>query len=120
MTPEEKALLNARPACCSPEDWREWSKSKTANYGPNVVDQICVDCTPEYKAKMMAQGRCDWPCVEFFLVPMTHEGRVIGNSVEGRRMSIKTYRGTAEGQKIIRIVDSRRGVYDLEPEKPKT
>lgn len=69
---------------------------------------------------MMAVGKCDWPCVEFFLMPIIDNGRVIGNSIEGRRTSIDVHRGYAEGRKIIRIVDARKGVYDLEPEKPKT
>jgi hypothetical protein len=125
MTPVEKLAklqqqrdarekLKAKPRCATPEVWRDWSKPSLVD-AVNVIDWICGDCTPDFKAKMVAAGKCDWPCVEFFLVPITHDGRTIGNEIQGRRTSIPDYRGYPEGRKIIRIVDARKGVYDLEP-----
>jgi hypothetical protein len=116
---DEKAKFHQRPACCTPEAWEDWSMPAYVDPA-NSFDWICGDCNPAYKAKMMAQGKCDWPCVEFFLMPIIDNGRVIGNEIQGRRMSIPNYRGYPEGRKIIRIVDAKKGVYDLEPEKPKT
>lgn len=116
LSAKERAKLGARPRCCSESDWADWTKSNASNYAPTVADSICADCSPDYKAKMVAARRCDWPCVEFFLIPITEkDGRVTAHSIEGRRTSVKIYRGTPEGRKIIRIVDARKGIYELAP-----
>jgi len=75
----------ARPDCFPVEDWREWLRAAHTER-PGVLDFACIDCTPEFKARMMAAGKCSWPCVQFFPDPDDASG------VVGRRMSLRSAR----------------------------
>ena len=68
----------ARPACFdSDEDFAIWQElayiSKT--YDPR---NYCLDCTPEYKARMESEGRCAHPEVEFKPVHAGTETEIAG------------------------------------------
>ena len=41
-----------------------WLKEAKHSHGCNEA-AFCTDCTPEYKAKMLAQNRCEFPDIEF-------------------------------------------------------
>lgn len=112
LTPEDRERLKAQPRCCSDHDWEEWSKA--THVKPNAIDWICSDCDPEFKREMQCEGLCDWPDVEFYLMPVIDEGRTVAHTIEGRRTSIPVHRGYAEGRKIIRIVDITKAAYELE------
>lgn len=68
-----------RPACFdSEEQWAYWMdearKSLATSHGQALRRHgHCVDCTPEYQAKMKAQGRCEFPLV-CFRIRKTAEG----------------------------------------------
>lgn len=79
----------AKLRCFTEAQWEEWSSKQVIR--PNTTDWACLDCDPAFKERMMACGRCDWPCVEFFLMP--------DGTMEGRRMSL--VQGTQLGTKII-------------------
>ena len=54
-----------KPSCFSDRDWIEWlGLSACCSSSVNRTD-VCRDCTPEYKQKMMAQKKCDHVTVEF-------------------------------------------------------
>lgn len=74
-----------KPDCFPLEDWREWLRL-THIVKPGAIDFACVDCTPEFKEKMMKVGKCSWPCVQFFPDPDDPDG------VVGRRISIRSDR----------------------------
>jgi len=51
------------PRCSnSPEEYAEWRRFSRFQYLPSG---FCTDCTPDYKCKMMREGRCDYPEIEF-------------------------------------------------------
>jgi len=78
------ACCKARPACFTAAQWQEWYEH--CAHLVNPIDFACVDCTPQFKERMMRAGKCDWPCVEFFKVGEDE-------NIEGRRMSIEEGRG---------------------------
>lgn len=80
--------LKGKPSCFNPDQWARWSEKPRLD--PNVIDWACQDCKPDFKQEMMAQGRCDWPCVKFVLMD--------DGTMEGRRTSITDYRGYPEGR----------------------
>lgn len=63
--------------CFTITQWVQWHAAKIR---PNAIDYACVDCSPEFKARMEAKGKCDYPCVKFFMMT--------DGTMEGRRMSI--------------------------------
>lgn len=64
-----------KPECFTEKDWALMRKapfnSRTHTY--------CWDCRPEFKARHLAAGTCQWPCVEF----ITDE-----HGTNGHRMSL--------------------------------
>lgn len=83
-TKEERERLKAKPDCYSPIEWKKWSASAYF-LKPTVDNWGCTDCTPEFKERAMAAGKCNWPCVQFV--------RTADGSIEGRRMSVKRING---------------------------
>jgi len=79
VSEELRARAALRPACLTEAEWREWQRAAKAAM-PSVLDGVCADCTPEFKAAMLRAGRCEWLCVEFIT---DEEG-----GVTGRRMSL--------------------------------
>ena len=60
-----------KPACWgSAASWVEWQKfNEQAGSAPGkALDHYCVDCTPEYQAKMVAQQRCAYPDATFISI----------------------------------------------------
>jgi hypothetical protein len=74
-----KKGIRERPDCFSKADWDAWSRESRRSV-PDSRDHACVDCMPQFKARMMAVGRCSWPCVVF----VEKDG-----GLEGHRMSLK-------------------------------
>lgn len=95
--------LQAKPRCFTSEEWDEWLTS-FKGFRPNLLDFACVDCSPEYKIRMMAKGLCDWPCVEFF---MMNDG-----TMEGRRTSVSGSRGYPEGTHVITLYLPKKAVSE--------
>ena len=64
---------------------------------------VCTDCTPEYKLKMMHEGRCENPHIDFVERTTkidTKEGEVVYKFIEGEpnleRLEIYKKRGLAK------------------------
>ncbi len=58
------------PRCATPEDYKLWRRSVWDHKVPPekaLRAGFCEDCTPEYQAKMKAQGKCENPHVRFVL-----------------------------------------------------
>lgn len=55
------------------------------------VVSYCLDCTLEYKAEMMAAGRCEWPEVRFWFAraPGEQEWQVVGVRDEKERREME-------------------------------
>lgn len=52
------------PACTDARTYKLWSDAaRQLTFTPRVG--FCEDCTPEYQAKMKAEGRCENPWVVF-------------------------------------------------------
>ena len=79
VSKEETARRLAKPECFNEKQWKQWKSAGGWFAKPNPTDYACLDCMPAFKEKMLDEGRCTWPCVEFFAVD---------DGVEGRRMSI--------------------------------
>jgi hypothetical protein len=92
-------LLQAKPRCFTDEQWADWL-SGFRGFRPNLIDFACQDCSPEFKIKAMAAGKCDWPCVEFFMMD--------DGTMEGRRTSVPGSRGYPEGRRIITLFRVKR------------
>jgi hypothetical protein len=60
-----------KPLCWGSErDWIEWNRLNEQPGAPpgKPLDHYCVDCTPDYKDRMCAAGRCGYPDVVFSAV----------------------------------------------------
>ena len=55
----------------------EWAKFAKATNVPMRPDRHCLDCTPEFKLKMLDEGRCERPETVFGI---DNEGGVFGCS----------------------------------------
>lgn len=80
-----------KPPCFqSNEQWEEYKAlAQSGSYHSNTRETFnyCTDCTPEYQAKMKAQGKCRHPYTSF----ITMNGVVIGR----RDVPTITYRDRA-------------------------
>lgn len=56
------------PMCADRQTYAEWHDY--ARRSPPGEAGFCTDCTPEYQARMIAEGRCENPWIEFEM----HEG----------------------------------------------
>lgn len=45
------------------QQWMEWCRLADLSYTPK--SNICIDCTPEYKGKMLLAKRCEYPRAVF-------------------------------------------------------
>lgn len=63
------------PICFESRDqynsWR-WAADRAGGVG---LSGYCIDCTPEYQARMIAEGRCSYPATTFKL---DEDGEVVG------------------------------------------
>lgn len=48
------------PQCTTQAEYRRWKAS-----GAYAAYNFCTDCTPEYKEKMLKEGRCERPDIVF-------------------------------------------------------
>lgn len=64
-------LARQCPPCFEDEDdwlaWCCWSARSHQAHHTSWHKRYCGDCTPEYKNKMVARGRCKYPETEFFI-----------------------------------------------------
>jgi len=54
--------------CFTPEQWREWhlaARQVKRHEHRDTAIHACMDCTPEYQARMLAQQKCVHPTVYF-------------------------------------------------------
>lgn len=76
----DKPILGARPACWdTTANWQEWNRlNALARDNPRrPLDHFCTDCTPEFKAKMVAENRCSYPTVRFVqIIERQHDPRL--------------------------------------------
>lgn len=85
-----KVLLGSRasvhPACFEDSNqYRDYIHLMRASSEPRDTG-VCMDCTPEFKTKMLEEGLCDHPETRFILWRNKHEEdvEVIGVSNESR------------------------------------
>lgn len=73
--------MNKRPPCFETQEqydeWLEAAEEVARLAGDPDPVNYCTDCTPEYKAQMLSEGRCGFVRVKFI-----HLG---GKAVYGRR-----------------------------------
>ena len=51
------------PECTNEEEYAIWEKLNKLK--PAGINGFCTDCTPEYQAQMIEEGRCNRPFVVF-------------------------------------------------------
>lgn len=74
-------LPTAAPRCFrSQQQWDGYRE--LANYSAGDGFTFCTDCTPEHRAEMQAQGRCQFPKTVFVKLPT---GIVVGRRRHGGR-----------------------------------
>lgn len=85
MVRDPRAVLNpdhvsrCPPCFDSAEQYREWQKLKRLSYQWQGQQGVCFDCTPEYKEKMMCEGRCQHPETVFVTyIDKYHEAETVG------------------------------------------
>lgn len=61
---------------------------------------VCMDCTPEYKAKMLEQGRCQHPETLFVVQVDRH----MESSLVGINMDAPWYRKAVKGQTVFHLL----------------
>lgn len=89
------------PACFKDhESFAEWRRLARASH-LHAASSICVDCTPEYKTKMMIEDRCSEPEIVF---KRNEEGEVVGELPFDRIRFIKSGRSKwGDGYKIFQM-----------------
>lgn len=71
MAYDPRQVLNPEYVKRTPEcfdsaaQYREWVELKRQSTQWQSHPGVCVDCTPEFKEKMMRQGRCQHPETKF-------------------------------------------------------
>jgi len=75
-------VSHAHPACFdSYEQFHRWKEMLHISKESAFIG-YCVDCTPEYKSKMMGENRCDHPETKFVKRTTARGGsEVIGASI---------------------------------------
>ena len=71
MKPDPKPLPAAMPLCWDlPANWAEWQRLNAfvRDNSASPLDHYCTDCLPEYKARMVAEGRCGHPETQFIRI----------------------------------------------------
>ena len=72
------------PTCFNGQkEFKEWVKYARQSK-PSEADGFCSDCTPEYRDKMIAQNRCQFPDT-IFLMATTKVGNHTEVELVGRR-----------------------------------
>jgi hypothetical protein len=83
------------PACWTiPEHWPEWNRLNVlARDNPSKpLDHFCTDCTPEFKERMVAAGRCAFPQVRFVRIIERQYDPVKGARKEVVTLAVKGVR----------------------------
>lgn len=66
---EQKAIIKDYPSCFnSVDDYLVWKYLALKTVKKKLADNICMDCSPEYKREMVKQGRCQHPETKFFVI----------------------------------------------------
>lgn len=89
------------PECFTDEkQFLEWRRLARASSYVGI-SSVCMDCTPEYKTKMILQDRCSEPEVTF---ERNEDGEFIGALPFERIQSIKAGRSKwGDGRRIFQI-----------------
>lgn len=63
---QRRAVMEpGKPPCFdSEEQWKAW-RDVARQSKPRDITTYCEDCSPEYQASMITQGRCRWPTTQF-------------------------------------------------------
>ena len=61
---EPRVSFSSRVPFCfeSADQYKKWKEKARIAY---AEAHVCTDCTPEYQARMKAEGRCENPQVQF-------------------------------------------------------
>jgi hypothetical protein len=81
------------PTCFNdPKEFKDWVRYARQSK-PSESDSFCTDCTPDYRDKMVAEKRCQFPDT-IFVLTTTKVGNHIETELVGRRSrkSIKKLR----------------------------
>lgn len=62
----------------------EWKKAARLSYFTKA-DGYCADCLPEYKDRMLWEGRCGFPGVVF----VNRDGEIVGRRSEAEIRAVK-------------------------------
>jgi len=64
---KKEALINTneKPSCFSDRDWEEWLDLSTCCSSSVNRTDVCRDCTPAFKERMMINSKCDHVNVKF-------------------------------------------------------
>lgn len=76
-----KIVTQFTPYCFdTDEQYRNWQKMAKRYTGSYVLkkSEHCLDCTPEYKKRMIQAGRCQHPQVVFVLKKTEGELEMLG------------------------------------------
>jgi hypothetical protein len=68
----EMIYAGAWPRCTNKKEYKVWKRAASKAY---AAYGFCTDCTPEYKEKMLAEGRCEHPGIVFAI---DEDGDVFG------------------------------------------
>ena len=65
-----------KPDCFTDQEWdlyKEMTFIVVTNASERSKVNYCRECTPDRQAKMIAQNKCRWPTVQFFLARSVRE-----------------------------------------------
>lgn len=75
--------MERKPPCFEDQDqWADWNFYAATS--AHLDDNYCVDCLPEFKAKMCLQGKCEHPETSFIKMRDSTGVSVVGISNRSR------------------------------------
>jgi hypothetical protein len=91
---------NATPSCFdSKEQYKSYMQLKKMSV--HVMDHnFCLDCTPEFKCRMLSEGRCEHPETMFITV-IREAGRSVESEVEGVSMRSIRWPKVSDGKAVV-------------------
>jgi hypothetical protein len=91
--------MSSMPRCWDTErNWAEWNRlnEQTGSAPGKPLDHYCTDCTPDYKERMCAAGRCGYPDVVFSAVLVRRVNPATGRTTLEQSGTVRGWRNAED------------------------
>ena len=115
MARDPRFILNAShsdrvPSCFeSKQQYQEYMYWKRLSLETHLHRGVCADCTPEFKERMLSEGRCDHPETVF----VQHVNRFNEVETVGVAMNSKWWKRVMKGQYVFKAFKEKEEWGDV-------